>query len=124
MGSDSRSEYGEYSADAARIMRPMMLDAESCYRALTTHDARFDGRYVWLCHRRPYKTPQLLVFDPETQKVHEITAADSLPIVDPERLPKKSTPQHFVEATRPAENPSTKRSCGVPPRQLHALTCL
>src|SRR3954464_14757992 len=29
----------------ARIMRSMFLDSDSCYRALATHDARFDGRF-------------------------------------------------------------------------------
>ena len=29
----------------ARIIRRMPLDADSCYRALATHDARFDGRF-------------------------------------------------------------------------------
>ena len=28
-----------------RIIRRMMLDSDSCYRALTAHDARFDGRF-------------------------------------------------------------------------------
>src|SRR5213075_1152767 len=32
-------------SDAARIMRVMFLDSDSCYRALATHDARFDGRF-------------------------------------------------------------------------------
>jgi AraC family transcriptional regulator of adaptative response / DNA-3-methyladenine glycosylase II len=38
------SENGETGERHGRIMPPMLLDPESCYRALATHDPRFDGR--------------------------------------------------------------------------------
>jgi len=44
-GADSRSENGESGRASWRILAAMNLDADSCYRALAAHDARFDGRF-------------------------------------------------------------------------------
>ena len=44
-GPDSTSENGESNRTRRRIIATMNLDADSCYRALATHDARFDGRF-------------------------------------------------------------------------------
>lgn len=46
----------------------MMLDAESCYRALTTHDARFDGRFfVGVSSTRIYCRPVCTVRTPRRE---------------------------------------------------------
>ena len=42
---NSPSENGERLIRRGRIMAAMLLDADQCYRALRTHDARFDGRF-------------------------------------------------------------------------------
>jgi len=39
------SENGQRGLAPRRIMPPMILDPDQCYRALRTHDARFDGRF-------------------------------------------------------------------------------
>src|SRR5688572_18841870 len=39
------SENGERSPPHGRIMGTMLLDSDQCYRALVSHDARFDGRF-------------------------------------------------------------------------------
>ena len=39
------SENGASRSSSARIIRSMMLDSLSCYQALKTRDARFDGRF-------------------------------------------------------------------------------
>lgn len=41
----SRSENGEQAAAGASRMPAMLLDPTRCYRALRTHDVRFDGRF-------------------------------------------------------------------------------
>src|SRR5438094_8304059 len=64
----SRSENGECRWWPARIIRTMMLDAESCYRALTTHDARFDGRFfVAVSSTRIYCRPVCTVKPPKRE---------------------------------------------------------
>jgi len=72
----SRSENGEYPRGARRIIRPMMLDAESCYRALTTHDARFDGRFfVGVSSTRIYCRPVCTVRTPRRENCHFFPSA-------------------------------------------------
>ena len=52
------SENGEWGHGAGRIMRPMTLDADACYRALSAHDVRFDGRFfVGVSSTRIYCRP-------------------------------------------------------------------
>src|SRR5438309_4478547 len=64
----SRSENGEYPLSPARIIRTMMLDAESCYRALATHDRRFDGRFfVGVASTRIYCRPVCTVRTPRRE---------------------------------------------------------
>src|SRR5438105_11984831 len=51
-----------------RIMCTMMLDAESCYRALSTHDVRFDGRFfVGVSSTRIYCRPVCRVRTPRAE---------------------------------------------------------
>jgi hypothetical protein len=48
----------------------------------------FDGRYVWAAVRRHGKSPRLMVIDPASEQVWEVTEADGLPtptIEDPKR---------------------------------------
>ena len=72
----SRSENGEYPLSPARIIRTMMLDAESCYRALTTHDARFDGRFfVGVSSTRIYCRPVCTVKTPRRENCHFFPSA-------------------------------------------------
>jgi AraC family transcriptional regulator of adaptative response / DNA-3-methyladenine glycosylase II len=42
---NSMSENGERAVVVEPIMPAMILDDDACYRALTAHDARFDGRF-------------------------------------------------------------------------------
>src|SRR3954452_14140339 len=54
----SMSENGERRRFHTRIMGSMLLDADQCYRALRTHDARFDGRFfVGVATTRIYCRP-------------------------------------------------------------------
>src|SRR5437763_1062895 len=72
----SRSENGEYPLSPARIIRTMMLDAESCYRALATHDSRFDGRFfVGVSSTRIYCRPVCTVKTPPRENCHFFPSA-------------------------------------------------
>jgi len=52
------SENGERGTARERIMQTMLLDADQCYRALRTHDPRFDGRFfVGVASTRIYCRP-------------------------------------------------------------------
>jgi AraC family transcriptional regulator of adaptative response / DNA-3-methyladenine glycosylase II len=54
----------------------MMLDAESCYRALATHDARFDGRFfVGVSSTRIYCRPVCTVKTPRRENCHFFPSA-------------------------------------------------
>ena len=54
----------------------MMLDAESCYRALSTHDARFDGRFfVGVSSTRIYCRPVCTVRTPRRENCHFFPSA-------------------------------------------------
>ena len=53
-----------------------MLDAESCYRALTTHDARFDGRFfVGVSSTGIYCRPVCTVRTPRRENCHFFPSA-------------------------------------------------
>ena len=57
-------------------MRTMMLDAESCYRALATHDSRFDGRFfVGVSSTRIYCRPVCTVRTPRRENCHFFPSA-------------------------------------------------
>src|SRR5437762_3306605 len=54
----------------------MMLDAESCYRALATHDSRFDGRFfVGVSSTRIYCRPVCTVRTPRRENCHFFPSA-------------------------------------------------
>ena len=54
----------------------MILDADSCYRALTTHDARFDGRFfVGVSSTRIYCRPVCTVRTPRRENCHFFPSA-------------------------------------------------
>ncbi len=62
------SENGEYGRTRARIMRSMPLDSDACYRALTAHDTRFDGRFfVGVSSTRIYCRPVCTVRMPRRE---------------------------------------------------------
>jgi len=56
----------------------MMLDSESCYRALATHDSRFDGRFFvgfaqWDCsNERPEDLRVRAMTDPHSPSKYRI----------------------------------------------------
>ncbi len=59
------SENGELGIPAAVIMTPMTLDPTTCYRALRSRDARFDGRFfVAVSSTRIYCRPVCTVKPP------------------------------------------------------------
>lgn len=63
-----RSENGEYKNPAGRIMRPMTLDTDTCYRALSARDARFDGKFfVAVSSTRIYCRPICTVKRPKRE---------------------------------------------------------
>jgi len=62
------SENGESAGPTARIMRPMTLDPDHCYHAVTTHDPRFDGRFfVGVTSTHIYCRPVCTVRTPKRQ---------------------------------------------------------
>ena len=72
----STSENGESGRGSARIIRSMDLNADSCYRALTTHDARFDGRFfVGVSSTRIYCRPVCTVRTPRRENCHFFVSA-------------------------------------------------
>lgn len=58
----------------------------------------FDGKYVWIPVTRTSQTPRLLVMDPVTARIWEITAVDGLPLAAPADLKGK-------HAGDPADHP-------------------
>ena len=73
---DTTSENGESPAGAAGIIRPMTLDPDSCYRALRTHDPRFDGRFfVGVSSTRIYCRPVCTVRMPRREHCHFFASA-------------------------------------------------
>ena len=75
-GAIPRSENGEWRREARRIIRSMMLDADSCYRALATHDARFDGRFfVGVSSTLIYCRPVCTVKTPRRENCHFFPSA-------------------------------------------------
>ena len=73
---DTTSENGE-SASAVLGHNPSMpLDSDACYRALTAHDPRFDGRfYVGVSTTRIYCRPVCTVRLPRRENCHFFASA-------------------------------------------------
>jgi hypothetical protein len=63
-----------------------------------SHFACYDGRFAWICIKRYQKTPSLIVLDPVTTKMEEITAEHGLPIVPHEQLADPRLQQYFIAA--------------------------
>ena len=73
---DTTSENGESVAVAAGIIRAMTLDPDACYRALRTHDPRFDGRFfVGVSSTRIYCRPVCTVRMPRRENCHFFASA-------------------------------------------------
>jgi len=71
-----RSGNGEWPIRRRRIMRPMVIDPASCYRALSTHDARFDGRFfVGVSSTRIYCRPVCRVRTPRADRCRYFPSA-------------------------------------------------
>ena len=58
----------------------------------------FDGRYVWATADFRQQGVKLLVLDPVSEKIREITAKDGLPLLSPEEGPGPFRPQYLVAA--------------------------
>ena len=71
-----RSGNGESARRRGRIMRAMVIDPASCYRALSTHDARFDGRFfVGVSSTRIYCRPVCRVRTPRADRCRYFPSA-------------------------------------------------
>jgi len=63
-------------AEGAGIIRGMTLDSDACYRALRTHDPRFDGRFfVGVSSTRIYCRPVCTVRMPRREHCHFFASA-------------------------------------------------
>jgi len=73
---DPTSENGESVPETAGIIRAMTLDPDACYRALRTHDSRFDGRFfVGVSSTRIYCRPVCTVRMPRREHCHFFASA-------------------------------------------------
>jgi hypothetical protein len=65
-------------------------------------DAAYDGRFAWVATQTFHGQPQLLVIEPQAERIWEIGEDDGLPVVAWESIPDRNVyPRLWVEALEP-----------------------